>query len=68
MQYRVCVTRKNGEKATELEIHRGSLPVAGDEIDVELRGGSVRARVGASHAEAGKMSGNAVIEVHASEI
>jgi hypothetical protein len=70
MPYRICVTRKSGLRETELEIHRGDMPETGDEIDVLLRSGRVRARVGtpvtpASH-EGGR-SITVVVEVHADE-
>jgi hypothetical protein len=68
MSYRICVTRTTGERETELEIHRGTLPAAGDEIDVELRSGRVKARVGSKHTEPSKAGGSVVIEVDADEI
>jgi hypothetical protein len=71
MAYRICVTRKSGLRETELEIYRGELPKAGDEIDVLLRSGRIKARVGSPATQASKEGGsnvNAVVQVHADEI
>jgi hypothetical protein len=68
MSYRICVTRKNGDRETELEIHRGSLPMVGDEVVVDLRSGPVKARVGSLHLPLPKEGGRVVAEVEANEI
>jgi hypothetical protein len=71
MAYRICVTRKSGLRETELEIYRGELPKTGDEIDVLLRSGRIKARVGSPVMQASKEGGsnvNAVVQVHADEI
>src|SRR6516165_2612241 len=45
--YRIYVTLKNGNEATGLELHKGSPPARGTELEVPLmRGGSVQARIG----------------------
>jgi hypothetical protein len=68
MPYCICVTLKSGARQTELEIHPGFPPLLGDEIEVLLRSGRTKARVGVQHTEPSKMSGRAVIEIHADEI
>jgi len=68
MPYRICVTLKNGARENELEIHHGFPPEPGDEIEVLVRSGRTKARVGAQYTEPSKMGGRAVIEVRADEI
>jgi len=68
MRYRISVTHKSGLSETELEIYNGAPPQAGAEIDVLLRSGCVKARVGSRHTEPSKAGGNVVVEVGADEI
>jgi hypothetical protein len=69
--YRIYVRLKSGGQATGRDLHSGSAPNHGTEIDVPLiTGRTIRARIN-SHSEGNKRSGipgSVVINVYADEI
>jgi hypothetical protein len=69
--YRIYVRLKRGGQHTGRDLHNGSPPVAGTELNVPLvTGRSVKARIGSYH-EGSKRIGNpvsVVINVYADEI
>jgi hypothetical protein len=70
--YRIYVRLKRGGQATGRELHNGSPPAPGTELDVTLiTGRTVKARIGPIHREGSKRSDigvSVVTEVHAEEI
>ena len=71
MMYRIDVTLKNGNQAIGRELHEGSPPASGTELEVPLmRGGSVQARIGSSTTtkRIGGYAVKVITVVHADEI
>ena len=71
MYYRIYVTLKNGNQAIGRELHEGSPPASGTELEVPLmRGGSVQARIGPSTTtkRIGGYAVKVITAVHADEI
>ena len=68
MPYLLCVTLKSGANERENELHIGPLPYLGDEIEVNLKSGRVKARVGSFSEPPSKGGVSVVIEVYAVEI
>jgi hypothetical protein len=71
MYYRIYVTLKNGNQAIGRELHEGSPPASGTELEVPLmRGGSVQARIGSSTTtkRIGGYAVKVITAVHADEI
>jgi len=71
MYYRIYVTLKNGNQAIGRELHEGSPPASGAELEVPLmRGGSVQARIGSSTTtkRIGGYAVKVITAVHADEI
>ena len=69
--YRIYVTLKNGNQAIGRELHEGSPPASGTELEVPLmRGGSVQARIGSSTTtkRIGGYAVKVITAVHADEI
>ena len=69
--YRIYVTLKNGNQATGRELHEGSPPTSGTELEVPLmRGGSVQARIGSATTtkRIGGYAVKVITAVHADEI
>ena len=69
--YRIYVTLKNGNQAIGRELHEGSPPASGTELEVPLmRGGSVQARIGSSTTtkRIGGYAVKVITVVHADEI
>jgi hypothetical protein len=71
-KYRIYVRLKNGDQAGGRELYKGPPPASGTELEVPLlRGGTVKARIGSSHAERerGGFAGTLVTEIiYADEI
>jgi hypothetical protein len=70
MPYLLCVELNSGANERENEIHIGPPPHLGDEIEVNLKSGRVKARVG-SYSESPSKGGagvSVVIKVYAVEI
>ena len=71
MYYRIYVTLKNGNQAIGRELHEGSPPASGTQLEVPLmRGGSVQARIGSSTTtkRIGGYAVKVITAVHADEI
>ena len=71
MYYRIYVTLKNGNQAIGHELHEGSPPGSGTELEVPLmRGGSVQARIGSTTTtkRIGGYAVKVITAVHADEI
>jgi len=68
MAYSIRIRRKTGIWQTEPAIRRGSPPKLDDEIEVNLRGETVKARVNAITTNPSKAKGDPALEVHTEEI
>jgi ribosomal 50S subunit-recycling heat shock protein len=64
MAYSIRIRRKTGIWQTEPAIRRGSPPKLDDEIEVNLRGETVKARVNAITTNPSKAKGDPALEVH----
>jgi hypothetical protein len=68
MAYSIRVRRKTGVWQTEPTIRRGNPPKVDDEIEVNLRRETIKARVTVITTNPSKAKGQPAIEVHAEEI
>ena len=67
--YRIYVRLKRGGQATGRELHTGSPPLSGTQVNVPLISGrTVKARIGLPNTKHGEAAGTAVVTVDADEI